>query len=58
VLAEIKSLKEQFDLSAQEDNSLNMLNAEMIVAWSDLYDMLSSKLVRYGNYDKINFAER
>lgn len=51
ILAEIAALAEVFDLRSQIDDPRSELSAEMIVAWSDLSDILSPKLKRYGDVD-------
>ncbi len=51
IMTEIATLAEKFQLQPEADDPLSTLNAEMAVAWSDLYDMLSPKLKRYGEVD-------
>jgi hypothetical protein len=51
MLAEIAIVVREFDLQPREEDIGRGIDAEMAVAWADLYDSLSPKLVRYGDVD-------
>jgi hypothetical protein len=51
MLGEIAVLVEKFGLQPHTEDMGSFLSAEMSGAWSDLSDMLSRKLKRYGEVD-------
>ncbi len=51
ILAEIASVAHDFDLQPREEDLGRWIDAEMAVAWADLYDTVSPKLNRYGDVD-------
>ena len=53
MLAEIEILVHDFDLQSREEDIGRWIDAEMAVAWADLYDTLSPKLKRYGEVNPI-----
>lgn len=51
MLAEIAILVHEYDLQPREEDLGRYIDAEMGVAWADLYDTLSPKLRRFGDVD-------
>jgi len=52
MLAEIAVIAREFDLQPSTEDVGSYVMAQMAVAWSDLVDMLSPKLKRYGPVDR------
>jgi len=52
MLSEIAFIAREFDLQASTEDDGSYIRAQMAVAWSDLVDMLSPKLRRYGPVDE------
>ena len=50
---EVAAVVREFDLQPQEEEIGGRIRAEMAVAWSDLHEVLSKKLRRYGKVDPL-----
>jgi hypothetical protein len=48
---EVAAVVQEFELQPQDEEIGGRMRAEMAVAWSDLHEVLSKKLRRYGKVD-------
>lgn len=53
MFTEVAAVVQEFELQPQDEEIGGRIRAEMAVAWSDLHEVLSKKLRRYGKVDPL-----